>query len=296
MGILDRVQTGRQRRPLTVCIYGVPGVGKTTFAASAPKPLVFCIERGAESLDVAKLQCPPSWQEFLASLHELVEVKHDYQTLVVDTLDALEVIATSHVCTLGKKATLADFSWGAGYALLVQEWRLFLHALEQIRDRRAMNVVLIAHEHRKDVDDPELGRFAMYRPKLQDKVWGVTNEWSDAVLFAQFDQALMEKEGQRARAIITGRRILRTVRGTGYVAKNRYGLPETLDLDWKTFETAAQPATVAELKKRFVEAVSKAPEEVQVKAKAYLADRGETPETLRAAIERVHTILAEKAA
>ena len=96
---------------------------------------------------------------------------------------------------------------------------------------------------RKTFSDPELGSFEMYRPKLNEKVWGLTNEWCDAVMFAQFDQALLEKDGQRARAIVSGRRVLRTQRGTGYVAKNRFALPATIDLDWKTFEDAAQPVT-----------------------------------------------------
>jgi hypothetical protein len=296
MGLLDKIQSGRQRKPITACVYGVPGVGKTTFGASAPNPLVCCLERGADGLDVAKLPAPESWESFVGDLRELANTDHGFKTLVVDTLDALEVLAVQYVCQKGGKPTLADFSWGAGYALLTQEWRLFLKALEFLRDKRGMNIVLIAHEHRKAFADPELGSFEMYRPKLQDKVWALTNEWCDAVLFAQFDQALLEKDGQKARAIVSGRRILRTQRGTGYVAKNRFGLPDVIDLDWKTFEAAAQPVPVDVLKTKLGDLLAKANPDVQAKAKAYLAERGETPETLRALTERVQTILAEKAA
>jgi hypothetical protein len=296
MAILDRIQHGRQRKPLTVCIYGVPGVGKTTFGASAPSPLVCCVERGADELEVPKLPAPESWESFVTDLRELVTTDHGYKTLVVDTLDALEVHAVNYICQRNNKSTLADFSWGAGYALLVQEWRLFLRGLEVLRDKKGMNIVLIAHEHRKVFSDPELGSFEMYRPKLQDKIWSLTNEWCDAVLFAQFDQAILEKEGQKARAIVSGRRVIRTQRGTGYVAKNRFSLPETMDLDWRTFEAAAQPVPVEVLKGRLSELLAKATEDVQAKAKAYLTERGETPEALRAVTERVNKILAEKAA
>jgi hypothetical protein len=296
MSVLERIQSGRRRKPLTVAIYGVPGVGKTTFGASAPKPVIHCLERGADHLDVAKLDAPETWAEYLADVRELATAEHDFRTYVVDTIDALEVLATAHVCREGKKATLADFSWGGGYALLAQEWRVFLKAMEALRDKRAMNVVLIAHEHRKTVNDPELGSFEMYRPKLQEKAWGLTNEWCDAVMFATFDAALLEKEGERNRAIVSGQRVLKTQRGTGYVAKNRFSLPPVIDLDWRTFEALCLPQDPKLLKTQLEGLLERADDELKVKVRGFLAERGETPEALRASLERVTKILAAKAA
>ncbi|WP_169157723.1 ATP-binding protein [Brasilonema bromeliae] len=294
--MLERIQRGPQRRPLAVCVYGVPGVGKTTFGASAPGALVWCLEDGASFIDVAKLPAPESWNEALGVLQELADKPHDFKTLVVDTLDALEVLAVAHVCAEAKKKTLADFAWGGGYAALANEWRRFLSGLDNLRAKRAMHIVLIAHEHRKRHDDPELGQYEMYRPKLQEKAWGLTNEWCDAVLFAQFDAAVFEKEGQKNRAIVSGRRVLRTVRETGFVAKNRLGLPRKVDLDWKSFEAAAVPPSTDVLRKELVELCTLAGEDVATKAHGFLADRGESVETLRAAIETVKTYLAEKSA
>jgi hypothetical protein len=295
--MLEQIQRGPQRRPLAVCVYGVPGVGKTTFGASAPSALVWTFEHGADMLDVAKLPAPDGWEGVITTLRELADAKHDFRSLVVDTLDALEVVAVNHICTRAKKETLADFAWGGGYALLAQEWRRFLSGLDQLRDRRGMNVILIAHEHRKAHDDPTLGRYEMYRPKLQEKAWGLTNEWCDAVMFAEFDAAILEKEGQRNRAIVSGRRVLRTVRGTGYVAKNRFGLPPKIDLDWKTFEAATQPVSTDGLRKELVALLGQAgDDDMAAKAHSFLAERGESVDTLRAAIETVKSYLAEKAA
>ncbi len=297
MTLQDRILHGRQRRPITACIYGVPGVGKTTFGAASPNPLMYCLERGADHLDVSKVEAPDSWDAFLGDMRELGTSEHGYKSLVVDTLDALEPLATAAICAKHSKATLADFSWGGGYALLQQEWRLFLSTLERLRDKRGMNIILIAHEHRKALADPELGSFEMYRPKLQDKVWALTNEWCDAVLFAQFDQAMLEaKDGQRARAIVSGRRVLRTTRGTGFVAKNRYGLEPTIDLDWKTFERAATPVGIDELRAKYLGLLEKVPEEIQTKAKQFITERGETPEVLRAITEKLSKVSAEQAA
>lgn len=297
MSALNRVQSGPQRKPLLVVVYGVPGVGKTTFAASAPAPIVHDLEKGSLRLDVARFEpAPSSWEQFLADIGELSVSEHRFDTYVVDTLDAIEVLAVSHVCAKAKKSTLSDFSYGAGYALLLQEWRIFLDAVEQLQAKKGMHVVLLAHEHRKVYDDPELGSFTMYRPKIQDKTWALTNECADAVLFAQFDQAILEKEGQKARAIVSGRRVLRTQRGTGYVAKNRFSLPETIDLDWKAFAEASSPVGIAELRTRLDAALEKADEEFRTKLLAWVKERGGGAAALRAATERATQRLAEKAA
>ncbi len=291
-----KINSGRQRRPITACVWGTPGCGKSTFAAGAPEPLFFDLENGSAALDVARVEHEQSWEGFMSALRDAATSDHSFRTVVVDTLDALEAIATAHVCARGGKSTIGDFPYGTGYQALAQEWRLFLRALEVLRDKKGMHIVLIAHEHRKPFSDPELGSFEMYRPKLQEKVWALTNEWCDAVLFAQFDQALLEKEGQKSRAIVNGRRVLRTQRGTGFVAKNRFGLPPAIDLDWKTFEEAAQPVPVEELRKQLDSLLVEAPEELRAKSLKYLSDRGETPETVRALTERVRQVLAEKAA
>lgn len=296
MGLLSKVTSGRQRRPLTVCVYGIPGVGKSTFAGAAPKPIVFDLEGGSNFLEVSRVGPHRSWEDVVSDLRELTTEEHGFETVVIDTLDALEALCIEYVCRKANKATLADFDWGGGYAQLLSEWRLLLRALEVTREKKRMNVVLIAHEHRKPFSDPELGSYEMYRPKLNEKVWGITNEWVDAVLFAQFDQAIVEKEGQKTRAFVSGRRVLRTQRGTGYVAKNRFGLPAEMELDWKTFEAAAQPVPVDVLKTKLTALLEKAPVEMNEKAKAFLVERGETPETLRALTERVQTLLANQAA
>ena len=38
MGMLDTIQSGRENKPPRLMIYGSEGVGKSTFAASAPTP------------------------------------------------------------------------------------------------------------------------------------------------------------------------------------------------------------------------------------------------------------------
>ena len=254
--------------------------------------MIHDIEGGAKHLDVARIAAPSSWDAYLAEARELATENHSFKSYVVDTLDALEALATAAVCEKNHKQTLADFSWGGGTRCSFRVAHLPQgHGADP---RQGVNIILIAHEHRKSFSDPELGSFEMYRPKLQEKAWALTNEWCDAVLFAQFDQALLEKDGQRARAIVSGRRVLRTQRGTGYVAKNRYGLPETIDLDWKTLKTAAQPADARSSARSSTRCSANSTEPTKLAVTKWLTERGESPEVLRAATERVQKRLAEK--
>jgi hypothetical protein len=87
----------------------------------------------------------------------------------------------------------------------------------------------------RTAQDPTLGDYDTYVPQLQKKTWSATHRWCDLVAFATFDSARI---GDERRAIVTGDRVLRTVYGTGYEAKNRYGLPATLPLSWRALSEA----------------------------------------------------------
>ena len=53
MSFLDKVQRGKQRKPRRTVIYGTHGIGKTTWAAQWPSPIVIQTEDGCSDLDVA---------------------------------------------------------------------------------------------------------------------------------------------------------------------------------------------------------------------------------------------------
>ncbi|MCS6901519.1 MAG: MAPEG family protein, partial [Myxococcales bacterium] len=77
-------------RPLRVVLYGVEGVGKSTFASQAPDPIFLCAEEGAVGLDVARFPTAHTWIEVLEAIRVLTHEEHPYKTLVIDSLDWLE--------------------------------------------------------------------------------------------------------------------------------------------------------------------------------------------------------------
>ena len=83
------VRTGVHRRPLRITLYGPEGVGKTSFAAGAPHPVFLTNEDGGALLDIPAIVVD-TWGKVRDALTALQREKHDYRTVVLDTVDHLE--------------------------------------------------------------------------------------------------------------------------------------------------------------------------------------------------------------
>ncbi len=247
---LNDVTRGRKQQPFRVTLFGPEGIGKTTFGAGAPNPIFLGAEDGSGQLDVARLPQPKTWGDVEHALHLLASEAHAYKTLVVDTLDWLEPLNWAFICERDRKSDIEDYGYGKGYQAALDEWRRFLAALERLRAKQ-MHVVLLAHAWLKAFKNPEGPDFDRYELKLNLKAGGLLKEWSDAVLFANYEtyavkeDATKEAKKTRVRGVSTGARLLFAERTAAYDAKNRYGLPASMPLSWESFETAAvagQPA------------------------------------------------------
>jgi AAA domain-containing protein len=86
MSLLDTITKGRRPRYIWALIYGVDGVGKSTMFSHAPNPIFVGAEKGTEQLDVARFPQTESIGELFAQLRTLQVEKHDFQTVVLDSL------------------------------------------------------------------------------------------------------------------------------------------------------------------------------------------------------------------
>jgi hypothetical protein len=241
---LAAVTRGRLERPTRVLLYGVEGVGKSTFAASAPAPIFIAAEDGTAQLDVARFPEPKTWSDVLEAVGELATSEHVFKTLVVDTLDWLEPLCWAHVCEVGKWASIEDAGYGKGYVAALDAWRVLLARLEALRTKRGMNVVFLAHSWVKPFKNPEGEDFDRYELKLHAKAGGLLKEWADCVLFTRHETFVdKDNKTKRVRGVSTGARVMHTTRTAAYDAKNRYSLPETLPLEWDAFAAAVLAAT-----------------------------------------------------
>jgi hypothetical protein len=80
--MLSKLQRGRSAKPPRILCYGIEGVGKSTFASQAPKPVFIQCEDGLDELDVDKFPLATKYDDVLSALAELRQESHEYETVV----------------------------------------------------------------------------------------------------------------------------------------------------------------------------------------------------------------------
>lgn len=222
-----------------VLVYGVEGLGKSTFAAGAPSPVFIQTEDGLGALQVDHFPIATRVSDVLDAIGSLFSDDHEFKTVVIDSLDWLETLIWRDI---EAKYDAKDLAFGKGAMIAAGKWREILDGLTALRNERGMAVVLIAHTEIKRFDSPETEPYDRYQPKLQARSSALVREWCDAVLFANY-KTIVKKDDVGfnktvARGISTGERMLFTSERPAYMAKNRYSLPESIPLSWEAFEKA----------------------------------------------------------
>ena len=233
------INTGVVKTPLKVIIYGTEGVGKTTLASKFPKPLFIDAENGSGALNVARYPYPTSWQMLMSEVQEFLNNPQGYKTLVIDSIDWAEAKAIEMICAGMKVNGIEDIGWSKGYTYLNEEMGRLLNLLTEVINR-GVNVVLIAHMVIRTITKPEeTGSYDRYELKLKQAKNGnncqLVKEWADLILFCNYREFLVaDKTTGKKKATGGKERIMYTEHAATWDAKNRFGLPEVLPLDFKS--------------------------------------------------------------
>ena len=243
MSFLDVVTSGKQRAPRRVMLYGSHGIGKSTWAASAPSALFLPTEDGIKDIDCKSVPVIDSYGVMLSTLAELYTEEHDFSTVVIDSLDWLERLIWAEVCTEKSVESIDDIGYAKGYSFALYQWRTILTALDSLREFRSMAVVLLAHAKVERFEHPETEPFDRWAPRLHKHASAMVQEWCDEVLFASYKVHTRTKEGdfgkERSQGIGKGERVVRTQERPAHVAKNRLNLPLEIPLSWDAYAQAA---------------------------------------------------------
>jgi hypothetical protein len=237
--ILSTISRGKRPRHIFALIYGTDGVGKSTLCSHAPNPIFVGAEKGTEQLDVARFPQTETIGELLAQLRALQTEKNEFSTVVLDSLDWIEPLIWKAVCDEVKVEHIeqAFGGYGKGYVRALDLWRTLINELSILNHK--MHVLLIGHAQIKSFQDPELpAAYDRYQLKINDKAAALVREAADAVLFARFETELVKANGSKAKVRGEGVRVMYTESRPAFDAKNRFGLPFCMPLDWKTFGDA----------------------------------------------------------
>lgn len=227
-----KIIKGRELRPLKVVVYGPEGVGKSTFASQFPEPLFIDTEGGTSNLDINRVKCDKSWDELLSVVKEIIANPSICKTIVVDTADWAETLCVNAVCEKYRKNNIEDFGFGKGYVYLQDEFSKLLLLLDKVIES-GINVVVTAHAKPRKFELPEeMGQFDRYEMKLSKQVAPLLKEWCDCLFFTNYKIYIVTSETNKKKAQ-GGKRVLYTTHNPTYDAKNRFDLPEEMDLSFE---------------------------------------------------------------
>lgn len=238
MSILTNIHKGKRLKPRRTVLYGVHGIGKTTWASKWPEPLFLDLEGGCNDLDVYSVRVKNAIDAFGAVI-ELGSGEQDFKTLVVDSADWLEKMVWEELCKKHGKDSIADLAFGKGYKDSAAYFGKLLAALDLVVDN-GIHVLFLAHSTQVKVEPPDGESYHRYGPKMHDQVNSLLQEWCDEVLFCK-DKSFTTKADEgfnRKRAIVSNNaeRVIYATEKPAWLAKNRLGLPDELSMNFSEYE------------------------------------------------------------
>lgn len=230
---MSRIIEGKIKAPKKLIIYGPEGIGKTSLGAAMPGALIIDAESGSGDLDCRRI-IPEDWNDTMALLDELYDERDeayaDVSTIVIDTADWLEHMATKAVCEAAKVDGIEDIGYGKGYTYIQEDMMLALAKLDMLRNV-GMNIVLCAHSQIQKRELPgNEGAFDRYELKCGKKVTALIKEWVDAVLFINYKISVEKGADGKTRAYGGHQRLIHTEHTAAFDAKNRWGLEPEIEV------------------------------------------------------------------
>lgn len=234
--MLDQIQKPRDRNPvITVC--GDSGMGKTSLACSFDKPIVIRAEDGLQAIPVeSRPDAFPLLQnsdDLWQSLAALIKEEHDYKTLVIDSVTALERLFIAEIIESDPKKprsiNQALGGYGAGLQALAALHYRVRKAAGVLNERKNMSVVFIAHADTEVIELPDSDPYTRYCLRLNKKSVAPYVDDSDIVSFLKLETHVVSDENSvKSKAISDGTRVAVCYATAANVSKNRYGITEDI--------------------------------------------------------------------
>ena len=226
------ITNGKIETAKKVVIYGPEGIGKSTLASHFPDAVFIDTEGSTKELDVARYPTPTSWRDIITDVKDTVK-ERPCHTIVIDTADWAEQLCSKAVCEKLNVGGIEDVGYGKGYTYLAEMFGTFLKDCDELI-KVGINVVFTAHAQMRKFEQPdEMGAYDRWEMKLNKKTAALLKEWADMVLFCNYKNTVITDQNTKSKKATGGTRKMFTTHHPCWDAKNRYGLPEVMDMDFE---------------------------------------------------------------
>lgn len=237
MSILDSASVP-DAGPQIITICGDAGLGKSSLAATFPKPIFIRAEDGVARIPAnfrpAALPVIKTEDDLWNQLKALIKDEHEYKTVVIDTISALDRMFVQSILKRDGKAksiNQAMGGYGAGFSALAALHQQVRNAAEMLR-QKGMNVIFLAHTEVGTMRLPDQDDFSRYSLRMtHDKSLPPYLDDVDAVGFLRQRMVLKGDDGERKKAISDDTRELVMHVTASNVSKNAYGITEPIEVE-----------------------------------------------------------------
>jgi hypothetical protein len=225
------ITRGKKTGAIRAVIYGTEGIGKSTLASRIPDCLVLDTEDGTGQLDVARVVAS-DWRAIEHAIKELIADTQGFRAVVIDTADWLERSLIDFMLKQSGKKSIEDYGFGKGYTILQEHTSRFLALCDQLI-AKGVHVVFVAHAKVTRTSPPDqTDGYDRYELKLTKQVAPLLKEWSDMVLFVNYRIQIVEGSDGKLKAQGGKERIMHAERSAAWDAKNRFGLPPEMPMEF----------------------------------------------------------------
>lgn len=161
-------------------LYGVPFSGKTTFADSAPSPLMLNTDGNAEYATAPYVSIKDevtvigrvikrkyAWEVFKEYVEELEKGQNDFKTIVIDLVNDVYEMCRLYMYNKLGITHESDDSYRAWDKVRTE----YLSTMRKVTNLPYENIILISHEDStKDLTKKSGDKITSIKPKMSDKV------------------------------------------------------------------------------------------------------------------------------
>ena len=239
MAFFEEVNGIQYGSGIKAVLYGQEGVGKSSLAANIPGIVFIDCEGSTTKMNVRRLPAPTSWQmlcDEVDFVHQNAAAK-GYQAVAIDTFDWAESLALQSLCAEHNVKGIEGFNYGKGWQYESELIARFLENTDKLI-KAGIHVILICHAISRKMTLPEeIDEFDHWELKLgnktTNKIAPLLKEWSDMTLFLAFKTQIMAADDKgKVHKATSVQRVMYATKSAWWDAKNRFGLPDMMPLDY----------------------------------------------------------------